>query len=277
MVLVLHTPRAMLLHPAMARWACTRSSWKRMLFASLLLLLTLPCLICICCAGAIMLQRRANTSILNSTFTSNRARSGGGSLCTVVAGGPQENFEDRRDDLQTMLEVHHVIFNGTGAADRLLVGPYFILLMSGINLTSGVGTDYNRTTPGIVHRRRLCDQGQYLSASTNYCEECPPFQYSYVEPMHEQRTCTPATELAVAPGGAVLVPISGGEARTSKVCASFAACMHRLIARMMRGCCWWALSASAHIPCAQHAPHSLMAASALPCLQLGMLTPTSRW
>jgi hypothetical protein len=134
---------------------------------------------------------------------------------------------DKREDLQTMLGVHHVFFNGTSAADKLLVGSYFRLNVTGTNVTSGFGTDYNRTVTGIVHRRRLCDRGEYISAS-QYCEECLPFQFSNIRFPHEQRHCTPATEAAIAPGGAVLVPVSGGKARTSglgRASGSFAACI----------------------------------------------------
>jgi hypothetical protein len=165
-----------------------------------------------------MLERQAHTRIINSTFDSNRAGSGGGTLCTVMTGGWAED-PDKRYDLQTMLWVHDVFFNGTSATDKLLVGPYFRLNISGYsgtNATSRLDTDVNRAVTGIVHRRRLCDRGEYIAAS-QYCEECPPFQFSNVAFPHEQRRCKPATEAAIAPGGAVLVPIPGGEAHTSGV------------------------------------------------------------
>lgn len=164
-----------------------------------------------------MLQRRAHTRIINSTFDNSHAWSEGGGVCTVMAGTRKEDL-DKTDDLQTTLEVHHVYFNGTSADDKLFVGPYFRLNITGTNVTCGFPTDYNRTSPGIVHRRRLCDRGEYVAA-TNYCEECPSYQFSTVEAPngsagHEERSCTPANDAAHAPGGAVLVPISGGNTGT---------------------------------------------------------------
>jgi hypothetical protein len=132
--------------------------------------------------------------------------------------GARKEDQDKADDLQTMLEVNHVFFNGTSADDKLFIGPHFRLNISGTNYTRGFETDYNRTSTGIVHRRRLCERGEYI-APTNYCEECPSYQFSTVEAPngsagHEERNCTPANDAAHAPGGAVLVPISGGNAGT---------------------------------------------------------------
>jgi hypothetical protein len=172
-----------------------------------------------------MLQRRAHTSIINSTINNSHAWSEGGGVCTAMPGARKED-QDKADDLQTMLEVKHVFFNGTSADDKLFVGPHFRLIINGTNVTKGFPTDYNRTSPGIVHRRRLCDRGEYVAA-TNYCEECPSYQFSTVVAPngwagHEERNCTPADNAAHAPGGAVLVPISGGNAGTLGVRALLA-------------------------------------------------------
>jgi hypothetical protein len=160
-----------------------------------------------------MLERRAHTNNTNSTFNNSHAWSEGGGLCTVMAGAKEDDLK-KVDDLQTMLEVHHVFFNGTSADDKLFVGPYFRLNITGTNGT-GFDTDYNRTSTGIVHRRRLCGLGEYVAA-TNYCEECPSYQFSTEvvpegERGHQRRNCTPANDAAHAPRGAVMVPISGGE------------------------------------------------------------------
>jgi hypothetical protein len=155
-----------------------------------------------------MLQRRAHTTIANCTFNNSHAWSEGGALCTVMAGD-NDDTDTEDDDLQTKLAVHHVVFGGKSAADKLYIGPYFRLNITGENGTDGVDTDYNRTSPGIVWRRRLCDLGEYMAA-TNFCEDCPSYQFSTALPGHQERNCTPANDIAHAPGGAVLVPLSGG-------------------------------------------------------------------
>jgi hypothetical protein len=167
-----------------------------------------------------MLERRVHTNITNSTFDNSHAWSEGGALCTVMAG--VEDDVSRIDDLQTMLELHHVHYNGTSANDKLFVGPHFRLHMSGTN-GSGWDTDFNRSSPGIVYRCRLCDLGERVAA-TSYCEECPPYQFSTVVgvPGHQERSCKPANNsTAYAPGGAVLVPLSEGEP-----CLSFHKSLH---------------------------------------------------
>lgn len=83
------------------------------------------------------------------------------------------------------------------------------LRISGTNGTDGFHTDYNRSSTGIVWRRRLCDKGEFVAA-TNYCEECPYQQFSTTGAWHERQKCDAASDAAYAPGGAVLVPQSGG-------------------------------------------------------------------
>lgn len=74
--------------------------------------------------GGIMLQRRAHTNITNSTFSDCHAWSEGGALCTVMVA-EHEDDKSKSEDLQTMLDVHHVFFEGKSAEDKLFVGPLF--------------------------------------------------------------------------------------------------------------------------------------------------------
>jgi hypothetical protein len=121
-----------------------------------------------------------------------------------MAGG-QDNDKLRDDNLVTPILANNVSFTGGNLWERLLVGPYF-----NINLIDV--SDFNLSSAGVVWRRRLCSKGEYLSAS-NFCEQCPSYQFSVVEqyPGHSERQCSDAPNSAYAPGGAVLVPLSGGE------------------------------------------------------------------
>jgi hypothetical protein len=150
-----------------------------------------------------MLQRRANCYVTGGMIKDCKAWSSGGGISTVMAGGDNDD-KVRDDDLVTTILVNNVSFTGGNIWERLLVGPYF-----NVNLINV--SDFNLSSAGVVWRRRLCGKGEYLSAS-NFCEQCPSYQYSTVEeyPGHSERQCWDAPNSAYAPGGAVLVPLSGG-------------------------------------------------------------------
>lgn len=133
------------------------------------------------------------------------AGNSGAGICTEMASG--EGDDKRRDqDLRTKLALDNADFTGSTYNSKLYVGPYFNLTFS-----DSMRERINESSVGVVWRRRLCFKGEYV-ANSQYCDTCPPYQWSIVEgtPGHNATNCSAAPTLAIAPGGAVVVPLSGG-------------------------------------------------------------------
>jgi hypothetical protein len=115
--------------------------------------------------------------------------------------------DNRAEDLQTTLSLDDVVFNGTTEYSKLFIGPYFNLTINQPALLRKL----NASSKGVTWNRRLCFKGEFVS-DRQYCDTCPPYQWSTLvgTPGHRARNCTRASTWAHAPGGAVLVPMSGG-------------------------------------------------------------------
>lgn len=151
-----------------------------------------------------MLQPGGHTTIHNATISDNQAWGSGGGLCTEMAeespsGTPAHIF---RHDLRTQLSVNGIFEGNRGTGHKLYVGPYH-----NINFTNK--TQLNRTSEGVTWFKRLCGKGEYVARS-GYCELCDSYKYSFevALPGHRSNSCNTAPANALAPGGAVLVPLT---------------------------------------------------------------------
>lgn len=155
-----------------------------------------------------MLDRLAHTFIKDCVFEDNRAWSEGGGICTEMGDADDDDQAlSREQDLNTSLVLDNVAFLGKRQQhSKIAAGPYFRLVFK--------NTALNISSDGVTSRRRLCSKGEYVSPS-RFCQACPSYQFSAVEevPGHSQTECEMAPRLAHAPGGAVLVPLSGGGLR----------------------------------------------------------------
>lgn len=142
-----------------------------------------------------MLQPGGNTSITNNTvFQRCKAWSTGGALATEM-GNDTTTY-----DLSTTLNVSGTFEGNIGSGKDLWVGPGFYLHITDSNI--------NMTSRRVVWHKRKCGKGEYIVATTGFCELCPPFTYSLLPFPHEERVCSSAPVHAYAPGGAVLVPMT---------------------------------------------------------------------
>lgn len=161
-----------------------------------------------------MLDRRANTFIKDCVFEDCRAWSEGGGICTEMADADDDDHDDqalrREQDLNTTMMLNNVTFLGKRQHhSKIAAGPYFRLEFQ--------NTALNISSDGVTSRRRLCSKGEYVSPS-RFCQACPSYQFSTVQevPGHSRAECEMAPRLAHAPGGAVLVPLSGGGFRVKR-------------------------------------------------------------
>lgn len=151
------------------------------------------------------MRKRAHVSITNSTLEANKAWSLGGALCTDMDGRSDHNIPNNGSNLVGGQEIGNITVgakfrHNTGLGFNLFVGPDF-------NLAAAAGKRFDLTKEGVRWLRRRCEKGEYL-ANSSYCEPCPPNNY-LLTPGTQNMQCEVAPKrTTLAPGGAVLVPLS---------------------------------------------------------------------
>jgi hypothetical protein len=152
-------------------------------------------------AGGLYVGKHANVSISGSQLVENKAWSTGGALGTDMDGSSDDPSGAKLDGQQIgIITVDATFQNNTGLGFDLFVGPEFDLFAAG-------GARFDLSRRGIRWWRRRCEKGEYIGNST-YCEPCPPNTFLLTPGTEARKRCDKAHNTALAPGGAVLVPLS---------------------------------------------------------------------